>query len=148
VNREQQMVAAFHERFGYPIADCPSQPADPSEGVALALARMRLIREEANELAEALADRDLVRAADAMADLLYVTYGTGVAYGIDLEPVFAEAHRSNMTKTPSGGDKPSKDPGYQPPNIEVVLAQQERRFAVQDLSGTVTIAPMESDSWQ
>jgi len=142
VNREQQMVAAFHDRFGYPRGTTPRLTPE------LAAARLALIEEEAAELRSAWELDSLVHVADALGDLLYVVYGTFEACGIDGEAVFAEIHRSNMSKTPGPGAKPIKGPSYQSPNIEVVLAEQERRFAVQDHSGTVTIAAMESDSWQ
>jgi len=124
VNHQQKLVEEFHERFGYPRATTPSLTD------RLAQVRLSLIREETNELSDAWAEGDVVRVADALGDLLYVVYGTAVACGIDLEDVFEEVHRSNMTKTPDPGRaKPTKGPDYQKPNIELVLARQERRFA-------------------
>lgn len=86
------MVRDFHSKFGLTINEAPVlSPADDK-------LRVELIREEASELSDALANGDLVEIADALGDLLYVIYGAGVTYGIDLEPVVAEIHRSNMSK--------------------------------------------------
>lgn len=117
MNAEQQMVIEFHRAFGYPVA------ANPCLMPALADERLQLIREETDELVQAWVEGDLVRVADALGDLLYVTYGTFVACGIDAEPVVAEIHGSNMTKTP-GGAKPSKGPRYRRPDIAAVLRGQ------------------------
>ena len=58
--------------------------------------RLELIQEELDELAQAIDERDMVQIADALTDLLYVVYGAGHAFGIDLDECFAEVHRSNM----------------------------------------------------
>jgi predicted HAD superfamily Cof-like phosphohydrolase len=89
--------------------------------------RKRLILEEAEEFWEASDNRDVVMVADALADLLYVVYGAAEAWGLDMEPIFAEVHRSNMTK--AGGPmredgKMEKGPNWSPPNIEVIVAAQ------------------------
>lgn len=91
--------------------------------------RVELIREELDELIEAMADRDVVGIADALADILYVTYGAAHVYGIPIDKVFAEVHRSNMTKLGSDGrpvyredGKVVKGPDYEPPNIVEILA--------------------------
>ena len=89
---EQAMVAAFHRRFGSPPPEQPDLEHFPG---AL---RVRLIQEEADEFAQAVAEGDLVEMVDALCDLLYVTYGAAVDLGVDLEPFFAEVHRSNMAK--------------------------------------------------
>ena len=86
--------------------------------------RISLIEEEAREFAEAVRARDLPEIVDALCDLLYVTYGSGVALGIDLEPFFAEVHRANMTK--AGGyrradGKWMKPAGWLPPDIDGLL---------------------------
>jgi predicted HAD superfamily Cof-like phosphohydrolase len=78
------------------------------------------------EFEKAANDENLVKVADALADLLYVVYGTGVSYGIDLEPIFKEVHESNMSKgdpevlrTPSG--KVPKAKNYRPPDLQPIL---------------------------
>jgi predicted HAD superfamily Cof-like phosphohydrolase len=89
--------------------------------------RVKLIQEEFDELKEALAVEDLSSIAKEMADLLYVVYGTAVSYGIDLDPIFREVHRSNMSKV--GGHKREdgkwvKPATYSPAHIEPIVAGQ------------------------
>jgi predicted HAD superfamily Cof-like phosphohydrolase len=119
---EQQMVAEFHRTFD--IAR-ESRPTIPDQ--ATRLLRIRLIREEFDELREALDQRDPVAVAKELADLLYVVYGTAVSCGIDMEPVFREVHRSNMSKV--GGHKREdgkwvKPATYSPARIEPILVAQ------------------------
>lgn len=88
--------------------------------------RMSLMVEELHELEVAMAYDDLVLVADGLADLLYVVIGTAVAYGMDLEPVFDEVQRSNMTKlggptSPEG--KQLKGPDYSPPELDAILTR-------------------------
>jgi predicted HAD superfamily Cof-like phosphohydrolase len=88
--------------------------------------RDRLIREEADEYKGAAIEGDLVEVADGLADLLYVVLGTCVAHGIDIQPIFDEVHRSNMTKdtldpvTRKGG----KGPNYERPRVAEFLLMQ------------------------
>lgn len=114
------LVTEFHRRFGLPARNRPQSWLPPEE-VAL---RRRLLAEEFEEYVEAAAADDLIGVADALADLVYVIYGTALHYGIDLDAVLAEVHRSNMTKTGHDGGKAVKGPGYQPPRIAAVLAAQ------------------------
>ena len=95
---EQAMVAAFHRTFD--IVVNPFQTVVEERTREL---RVRLIQEEFDELKEALAAEDLSSIAKEMADLLYVVYGTAVSYGIDMDPIFREVHRSNLSKV--GGYK-------------------------------------------
>lgn len=132
MNQEQQMVHEFHDRFGLTRHQRPSWP-----GRDVHRLRTLLIDEELAEFRNAGESGDLVGVADALADLLYVVYGAGVEYGIDLEPVFAEIHRSNMTKgTARRGCRPdgkvAKGPDYRPPQVREVLERQveERLVAV------------------
>lgn len=111
------MVREFHAKFGVTDAATP----DISQHIEL---RLNLISEEFSELREALFRRDVVEVADALADLLYVVIGSALQWGIPLERVFAEVHRSNMTK--EGGGKRNdgkilKGPDYSPPDIAAVL---------------------------
>jgi predicted HAD superfamily Cof-like phosphohydrolase len=119
--KQQEMVRDFHDRF---FADGRREPTIPGDEL-LAL-RSRLLSEEANEFAQAARARDLVGMADALADVLYVVLGTATVLGIDLEPVFAEVHRSNMTKERSQGriGKAVKGSGYSPPDVRTVLQAQ------------------------
>lgn len=95
---EQAQVEAFHRAFDIAIAE---QPAAPD--AATRRLRERLIDEEFAELRQAMADGTVPEIAKELADLLYVVYGTAVSCGIDMEPVFREVHRSNMSKV--GGHK-------------------------------------------
>ncbi|MDX1410838.1 MAG: MazG nucleotide pyrophosphohydrolase domain-containing protein [Nitrospirales bacterium] len=122
VNEAQQMVQAFHEQFDIHVA---TQPAIPDE--ATQKLRIRLIHEEFNELQEAFTTQDLSAVAKELADLLYVVYGTAVSCGVDMEPVFREVHRSNMSKI--GGHKRDdgkwvKPPTYSPAQIQTILNVQ------------------------
>jgi len=92
--------------------------------------RERLIIEEAVELVNAIENADIIATADGIADLLYILLGTAVTFGIDIEPIFKEVHRSNMSKIGGKIDrygKLIKPPGYSPPDIELILNQQKSR---------------------
>ena len=93
MNKEQQMVKEFHERFGVYAGKIPDLLPDD-----VAALRIDLIKEEVKELEVAYKEKNLVEVADALGDILYVIYGTAISHGIDLEPIFAEIHRSNMSK--------------------------------------------------
>jgi predicted HAD superfamily Cof-like phosphohydrolase len=118
------MVREFHETFGLLISHTPTVDL-PSSLVAT---RRRILEEEVAELSEALEAQDLTSIAKEMADLVYVVYGTAVTYGIDLDAVLSEVHRSNMSKLGPDGSpvlrpdgKVLKGPGYQPPDVQAVL---------------------------
>ena len=90
--------------------------------------RLELIQEELDELSDAVADRDMIQIADALTDLLYVVYGAGHSFGIDLDECFEEVHRSNMSKLGENGrpihredGKVLKGPGYFEPDLEGIL---------------------------
>jgi predicted HAD superfamily Cof-like phosphohydrolase len=121
MNSQQQMVKEFHHRFGVVIRSSPGLVDDATKKL-----RIKLIREELGEFEKAANDRNLVKIADALADLLYVIYGTAVSYGIDLEPIFREVHDSNMSKgdpnvlrAPTG--KILKAKNYRPPDLQPIL---------------------------
>jgi len=91
--------------------------------------RIGLIDEEAKEFAEAAPTGDLAKIADALGDLLYVIYGTAISYGIDLEPIFAEIHRSNMSKGDpevlrASNGKILKSRNWTPPNLQPIIDTQ------------------------
>lgn len=118
---EQEMVRAFHVKFGHMVS------AEPISGSAeLRMFRARLVVSEAAEFLDACSKNDLIEMADAMADILYVVYGAAVAFGLDLEPIFAEVHRSNMTKSPvhECDGKTVKGPDYVPPDIASIIRKQ------------------------
>lgn len=88
--------------------------------------RISLIAEEMSELEKAIGYADLLLMADGLCDLLYVVIGTAVAYGMDLEPLFDEVHRSNMAKAsgpmaPNG--KQLKPEGWTPPDLAPILTK-------------------------
>ncbi len=119
---EQRMVADFHRTFDIAEHALPTIPDETIRSL-----RIRLIQEEFDELQEALGQRDAVAVAKELADLLYVVYGTAVSCGIDMEPVFREVHRSNMSKV--GGHKRAdgkwvKPPTYSPARLEPILVAQ------------------------
>ena len=93
MNKEQNMVKEWHERFGVLTNSEPTMIDYKTYSL-----RASLIQEELDEYKEAATMGSEIEVADALADLLYVVYGTAVSYGIDMEPVFAEVHRSNMSK--------------------------------------------------
>jgi len=118
---------SFHEAF-----DLPRQ-ASPNVGIDESLARLRiaLLEEEVGEFAEAVAAADLAAIADALADIVYVAYGTAITYGIDLDMVLGEVHRSNMSKLGKDGQPLIREDGkviksdqYVPPDIARVLERQ------------------------
>ncbi|HLJ68543.1 MAG TPA: hypothetical protein VKX16_14405, partial [Chloroflexota bacterium] len=105
-----------HRQMGAPAPEHPS----PLDARRTAL-RCRLIDEEAGEFLQAAARGDWYEMIDALVDLLYVTYGTAVEMGVDLEPFFEEVHRANMRKVaaPDGG-KSIKPEDWTPPDIAAV----------------------------
>lgn len=116
-------VKEFHKAFGHPM---PPSPAIIDDGRAAL--RIELIREELQELREAVVANDLVAIADALGDLDYVVNGAAIEYGIDLPKVTKEIHRSNMTKLGPEGKPIYREDGkilkgkdYEPPNIAPIL---------------------------
>jgi len=119
---EQKQVEEFHRMFEILALRTPTAPDDPTR-----LLRERLIEEEFAELREAMATGDIPSIAKELADLLYVVYGTAVSCGIDMETVFREVHRSNMSKV--GGYKRAdgkwvKPPTYSKAALEPILVEQ------------------------
>src|SRR5579862_4669743 len=89
----QKNVLKFHQDFGIVINSKPCIPDD-----FIVQLRIRLIEEEFKELIDAIISNNEDEIARELADLIYVCHGTAVSYGIDMEPVHEEVHRSNMTK--------------------------------------------------
>jgi predicted HAD superfamily Cof-like phosphohydrolase len=122
---EQRMVEEFHRTFDIVVGAAPGVPDQATQTL-----RLRLIQEEFDELKEALSQKDVVGVAKELADLLYVVYGTAVSCGIDVQPVFKEVHRSNMSKV--GGHKRAdgkwvKPAGYSPAAIDPILDAQKAK---------------------
>ena len=112
-------VKIFMETFGQEIKEKASFPDDKITSL-----RYDLIKEELSELKEAIEKRDIKEVADALTDILYVTYGAGHAFGIDLDRCFEEVQSSNMSKLGSDGKpiyndkgKVMKGPNYFKPDL-------------------------------
>lgn len=118
---EQRMIKAFHEKYGAPSRSTPGMISLKDR-----MRRARLIVSEAAEFLEAADNSDFVEMVDALADILVVTYGAAVELGVDLEPVFAEVHRSNMSKDGGfdAGGKILKGSSFTPPDILAELRKQ------------------------
>lgn len=118
----QTMVEEFHRTFDILVHPNPTVVDERTREL-----RIKLIHEEFEELKHALTQGDLGSISKEIADLLYVVYGTAVSHGIDMDPVFREVHRSNMSKV--GGYKREdgkwvKPTTYSPACIEPILAEQ------------------------
>ena len=118
-----ELVGDFMEAFGQDVQLEPTWPDFNTREL-----RLELIAEELDELSDAVADRDMIQIADALTDLLYVVYGAGHAFGIDLDECFQEVHASNMSKLGENGKpihredgKVMKGPGYFEPDLESIL---------------------------
>ena len=112
-------VRQFHDKFEHPIKKVPGFPSE-----SIVKLRVDLIEEELQELKDAIADNDLVEVADALTDILYVTYGAGLCFGVDLDACFEEVQRSNMSKLGADGEpikredgKILKGPDYSEPDL-------------------------------
>ena len=112
-------VGIFMKTFGQEVKDKPSFSSDKINKL-----RFDLIKEELDELKEALEKKNLLEVADALTDILYVTYGAGHAFGINLDKCFDEVQNSNMSKLDKNGrpiynesGKVMKGPNYFKPNL-------------------------------
>ena len=113
-------VKTFMKTFGQIVRTKPQFPDKDTMQL-----RYDLIKEELNELEQAMKAKDLKEVADALTDILYVTYGAGYAYGIDLDKCFKEVQRANMSKLGRDGKpiynekgKVIKGPDYLEPNLK------------------------------
>ena len=118
-----EKVGIFMKTFGQEVKLKPSLSTDKINSL-----RLNLIKEELDELKDALDRKDLVEIADALTDILYVTYGAGHAFGINLDKCFDEVQRSNMSKLGDDGKpiynefgKVMKGPNYFKPNLKKFL---------------------------
>jgi predicted HAD superfamily Cof-like phosphohydrolase len=112
-------VKTFMETFGQEVKTKPSFSTDKINSL-----RYDLIKEELEELKEAIENKDFLEVADALTDILYVTYGAGHAFGIDLDKCFEEVQNSNMSKLGEDGKpiynesgKVMKGPKYFKPDL-------------------------------
>ena len=118
-----ELVGDFMEAFGQDVHIEPAWPDFSTREL-----RLELIQEEVDELGEAMEQRDMVGIADALTDILYVVYGAGHAYGIDLDECFQEVHASNMSKLGEDGKpirredgKILKGPNFFEPDLQSCL---------------------------
>ena len=112
-------VGTFMKTFGQEVKDKPAFSTDKINKL-----RIDLIKEELDELSAAMKNNDLLEVADALTDILYVTYGAGHAFGIDLDKCFEEVQNSNMSKLDKNGKpiynesgKVMKGPNYFKPDL-------------------------------
>ena len=118
-----EKVKKFMQTFGQDVKTKPTFPNNKIKDL-----RCSLIEEELNELKEAVNNNDIIEVADALTDILYVTYGAGHAYGINLDKCFDEVQNSNMSKLGDDGKpiynengKVMKGPSYFKPNLKKFL---------------------------
>ena len=116
-------VKNFMLKFGQEVKTDPSFPNEQ-----ITKLRYGLIKEELSELDQAIKEKNIVEVADALTDILYVTYGAGHAFGIDLDKCFEEVQNSNMSKLGEDGKpiynesgKVMKGPNYFKPNFKKIL---------------------------
>lgn len=121
------LVGKFMQTFEQQVLTSPQFPDDK-----ICQLRIDLIAEELEELKQAIADRDVVEVADALTDLLYVVYGAGHAFGVDLNACFDEVHNSNMSKLDANGKVLKREDGkvmkselYWRPNLHRVLGVEK-----------------------
>ena len=112
-------VGTFMKTFGQEVKTKPSLSSEKINKL-----RIDLIKEELEELTEAMNNKDLLEVADALTDILYVTYGAGHAFGVDLDKCFEEVQNSNMSKLDEDGKpiyndagKVIKGPNYFKPDL-------------------------------
>ena len=119
-----QSVKKFMQTFGQEVKNKAEFPNEK-----IVKLRYELIKEELEELNQAINDKDIKEVADALTDILYVTYGAGTAFGIDLDKCFDEVHQSNMSKLGSDGKpiyndagKVMKGPDYFKPDLSKFIS--------------------------
>ena len=115
-----EKVKNFMTTYGQEVKESASFPDEN-----IIKLRLKLIKEELEELEQALNDKNLLEVADALTDILYVTYGAGHSFGINLDACFKEVQRSNMSKLDEDGKpiyneygKVMKGPNFSKPNLK------------------------------
>ena len=115
-----EKVKQFMSTFGQEVKDRAEFPDDKIVNL-----RIKLIEEELQELKDAIKNKDIVEVADALTDILVVTYGGAAAWGLEIDKCFSEVHRSNMSKLSADGKpiyndygKVIKGPNYSPPDLK------------------------------
>lgn len=129
MNNHQRMVEIFMRAFEQDVPSSFSPHSFPAE------LRMKLIREEVDELQSALEKKEWIEVIDALCDILYVTYGAASALGVDIEPFFEEVQRSNISKLGLDGKPIKREDGkvikgenYSPPDLAAVMRREKLRF--------------------
>ena len=124
-----EKVKTFMETFGQEVKSKPSFSSEKINDL-----RYNLIKEELDELKQAIDGKDLLEVADALTDILYVTYGAGYAYGINLDKCFKEVQRANMSKLGKDGKpiynekgKVMKGPNYLEPNLKQFIEWKKEK---------------------
>ena len=119
-----EKVGLFMKTFGQEVKNRPSLSSEKINNL-----RISLIEEELKEFKDALFNKDIKEVADALTDILYVTYGAGHAFGINLDDCFGEVQRSNMSKLGNDGKpiyneygKVMKGPNYFEPDLKKFLS--------------------------
>ena len=119
-----EKVGLFMSTFGQEVKKKSELSSDK-----INLLRLSLIQEELDELNKAISEKDILEVADALTDILYVTYGAGHAFGIDLDKCFNEVQKSNMSKLGKDGKpiynehgKVMKGPDYFKPNLKKFIS--------------------------
>ena len=119
-------VKEFHQAFGQRVGEKPELPSKEEREL-----RKKLLAEEYTEYVVAEYKNDLIEIADALADIIYIACGTAVSYGIPLDRLFAEVHRSNMAKLVDGkvirrsDGKVQKPEGWTPPDVKSILYSED-----------------------
>lgn len=126
--KPSKAVEQFHVTYGLPVTYKPGIP--DTEQVLL---RENLLEEEYREYVDASWRGDLVEIADALADMIYIIHGTALVYGLPLDEIFDEVHRSNMSKLDENGNVVRRDDGkvlkgknFEPPRIAEILDRKTR----------------------
>lgn len=120
-------VRDFHIAFSQPVSESPNLPDENERHL-----RKTLLQEEVDEYLNAELEHDIVEIADALADIIYIACGTAVSYGIPLDKVFEEVHRSNMAKLVDGkplkreDGKVIKPVGWTAPDVAGVLKRSHQ----------------------
>lgn len=141
MNRMQEQVREFHEKFGHPIGTKPGfgrpelrakliieEAIEAAVGIVGSVAVTALLQEAIFDFDKASPkEPDFVEAIDGIGDSLYVQFGAAIEFGVDMQPIFDEIHRSNMAKE-GGATRPDgktlKPPGWTPPRIAEMIAAQ------------------------
>lgn len=121
-----EKLVEFHEAFELGFPESPELPED----IETRKLRIRILVEEFEEYLEGEENNDIIEIADALIDIIYVAYGTGVEYGLPMDKLFNEVHRSNMSKLDENGNpiyredgKVMKGENYTPPKVKEIIEE-------------------------